>query len=632
MSPKTCHNQVKPMKPGGRFLLRRYFMFSSLIISAGLLYAGLAGDPSAYAVDHMTDSLDAVTVSADKGITISRQDTVSTRNTFSLSEALMRNSSLQVNDNGGFSGLKTVSLQGMGSAHTSIYIDGVKAGNVQSGQNDLGIYDISNSMIIIDYAQNSININTLRPVFDTVPVTGRFRMYGGSFGTYLPAARLDFRLSDKLSLSANASGTFSKGDFKYGEGLTRTNNDMSQIRAVIDLFGQIDKGYYHIKTSYNDSERGTPGSTSWPSDDRQEDMNVYLQGSLAMKLSDLYTLRLSGKGSYDDILCLSTWGDSRYEQTEIQLNTSHEFNIKDWWKVSLAADFSWDGLKSNVYNNSRISSLGAIASAFRFGRLSADIALEYCFAFDDGDLFRDALSPSANIRFVVTDGLVISALGRRMYRIPTFNELYYPGYGNPGLKAEDAWTGSISADYDKSFKSGWRITAGISGFYTGLNDKIVSAPTEADPDIWMPYNIGKVRSVGMDSKAGISYTYHECIFGLNAGYSLLSSTDRTPDSYSYGSQVAYTAKHSLVTTGHVSWKGWKLHAAWNLKSGYCGSAGELPDWNTLDLTVSKEFKIRKAGTFNLSFTSRNITDCRYEIISGYPMPGRSLYGGIEYRF
>ena len=620
------------MKPGGRFLLRRNFMFHSLIVSAGLLYAGLAGDPSAIGTGHIADSLDAVTVSADKGITISQKDTVSTRNTVSLSEVLMRNTSLQINDNGGFSGLKTVSLRGMGSAHTSIYVDGLKAGNVQSGQNDLGIYDISNSLIVIDYAQNSINIITSRPVFDKTPVTGQFRMYGGSFGTYLPAARLNFRLSDRISLSANASGIFSKGDFNYGDGLTRTNNDISQIRAGLDLFGQMDKGYYHIKTAYNGSERGTPGSTSWPSEDRQKDLNAYLQGSMSMIISDLYTIRLSGKGSYDDILYLSSWGDSDYKQTELQLNTAHEFKLKDWWTVSLAADISWDGLRSNVYDKSRLSSLGAVASAFRFGRLSADLALEYCLAFDNADLFRDAISPSANIRFIITDGLTVSALGRRMYRIPTFNELYYPGYGNPELKAEDAWTGSIGTDFNRVFGQGWKVSAGVSGFYTALTDKIVSAPTEADPDIWLPYNIGKVRSVGMDSKAGIHHTFNDWTWGLNAGYSLLSSTDRTPDSYSYGSQVAYTARHSLVTTGNMSWKGWELYAAWNLKSGYCGAAGELTDWNTLDLTVSKEFTIRKAGTFRLSLSSRNITGSRYEIVSGYPMPGRSLLGGIEYKF
>ena len=620
------------MRPGGRFLLRRYFMFSSFLLSAGLLVGGLADLPSANAAEHMSDSLDAVTISADKGITISRRDTVSSQNTITLSEALMRNSSLQINDNGGFSGLKSVSLRGMGSAHTSIYIDGIKAENVQSGQNDLEIYDISNSLIIIDYAQSNININTTKPVFDKLPISGKFRMTGGSFGTYLPSARLDFLLSDNISLSANASGTFSKGDFTHGNGLTRTNNDISQIRAGVDLFGQMQGGQFHIKTAYNDCERGTPGSTSWPSSDRQKDRNFYLQGSMKMQISSLYTLRVSGKGAYDDISYMSEWGDSRYGQTDIQLNSSHELKLKDWWTISMAADASWNRLESNIYNESRISSLGAIASTFRYSRLSADLALEYRFVYDGGEIFRDALSPSASIRYAIADGLIISALGRRMYRIPTFNELYYPGFGNPDLKAEDAWTGSISADYNKVIADGWRMIAGISGFYIWLTDKIISAPTQIDPNIWMPYNIGKVCSTGFDFKAGIEHTCDNWTVAFNAGYSLLSSTDRTPDSYSYGTQVAYTARHSLVANGRVSWKGWSLEGVWNLKNGYVGSDGTSTDWNTLDISLSKEFRIKKAGVFNLIFTSRNITGCRYEITSGYPMPGRSFFGGIEYRF
>ena len=589
---------------------------------------GFADNPD----QHTTDSLDAVTISADRGITISRTDTIRSQNAVHLSEALMRSPSLQINDNGGYSGIKAVSLRGMGSAHTSIYIDGVKAGNVQSGQNDLGIYDISNSLIIIDYAQNSINIKTRRPAFDKNPVAGQIRMQGGSFGTWLPYARLDFRLSDRTSLSANASGTFSKGDFTYGDGLTRTNNDISQIRAGLDLFGEMNSGHYHIKAAWNDSERGTPGSTLWPSEDRQHDMNTYLQGAATMKLTDLYTLRINGKGAFDEIFYSSQWGDSRYGQTEIQINTVHEFCIKDWWTVSLAADMSWDRLKSTTYNESRTASLGAVASAFRFGRLSADIALEYCFAFDGGKLYRDALSPSANIRFNITDGLTLSAWGRRMYRIPTFNELYYPGYGNPELKPEDAWSGSMSADYIKGLGEHWKITAGISGFYAFLKDKIISAPTAGDPSIWLPYNIGKVQSVGMDTKTGIDYTHNDWKAGIRVGYSLLSSTDRTPDSYSYGSQIAYTAKHSLITTCSLAWKGWGLHTTWNLKNGYCGSDGTPIDWNTLDLTLNKEFVIRKAGAFSLSFSARNVTDTRYEIVSGYPMPGRSFIGGIGYKF
>ena len=30
--------------------------------------------------------------------------------------------------------------------------------------------------------------------------------------------------------------------------------------------------------------------------------------------------------------------------------------------------------------------------------------------------------------------------------------------------------------------------------------------------------------------------------------------------------------------------------------------------------------------------ARNLADCRYELSSGYPMPGRSFYGEVDFRF
>ena len=74
----------------------------------------------------LTDSLSAVTVTADKGMTVSRSDTIKVVAGATVSEVLMHNPGLHVMDNGGVAGLKTVSLRGMGSAHTSIYIDGVR--------------------------------------------------------------------------------------------------------------------------------------------------------------------------------------------------------------------------------------------------------------------------------------------------------------------------------------------------------------------------------------------------------------------------------------------------------------------------------------------------------------------------
>ena len=325
MSPKTCHSQVKRLKPGGRFLLRRYIMLFSLILSAGLLSAGL---PSGTEIP-ATDSLHAVTVTADKGVVVSRKDTLSFNNSLTISDVLQLSPSLLVGDNGGAAGLKSVSLRGMGSAHTAIYVDGVRVGNIQSGQADLGMLGIGNfSSAVVDYAQNSVSFNTARPVFGLYPVSASASFLAGSFGTYMPKLRLDFRLNDRLSLSANVAGTFSRGDFPYAaDTLRRTNNDLKQIHAGLDLFGTLDGGDFHVKAYYNDADRGTPGSTSYPSTDRQKDRNAFIQGVFNKNFSRLYTLRLSAKGSYDDLAYTSSWGDSRYGQTELQLNSAHDFQI-----------------------------------------------------------------------------------------------------------------------------------------------------------------------------------------------------------------------------------------------------------------------------------------------------------------
>ena len=117
------------------------------------------------------DTLQAVTVVADRGVVVSRTDTVIIQALSSVDMALQTVPGLYVGDNGGAAGLKTVSLRGFGSAHTAIYLDGVRVGNVQSGQLDLGMLGMGSlGAVVADYAQNSVSFQTLRPVFDNGPV------------------------------------------------------------------------------------------------------------------------------------------------------------------------------------------------------------------------------------------------------------------------------------------------------------------------------------------------------------------------------------------------------------------------------------------------------------------------------
>ena len=604
-------------------------MLFSILISAGLLLA----DRPAESAEQPSDTLHAVTVTADKGVVISRTDTLHITNTFDITGELHQIPGLQLGDYGGFAGLKTVSLRGMGSPHTAVYVDGVRVGNVQSGQGDMGMLDIENfSSAVVDYAQNSISFNTARPTFGQSRVGGKAEFKAGSFGTYLPAARIDLKLSERIALSVNAAGVISKGDFPIANGTRRANNDIRQVRGGVNLFGSMKDGDYHIKAFYNAAERGTPGTISWPSEDRQKDMNAYLQGVMKKSFSPLYTLRLSAKAGYDDIYYTSSWGDSQYGQTELQLNSSHVFSINSWWKVSLAADIQWDKLASTNYSASRATAISSVSTSFNFNRLSLNAAAEYSEYFDRGHKSRHAISPSVDFRVRVIDGLDIVGFARRTYRGPMFNELYYVGYGNPDLKPEDAWLTDLGVDFHRQVSRTWNLKAKVDGFYNILSNKITSAPTAEDPNIWLPYNIGKVRSIGLDLVTGADFTYGEWKGEMDLRYSYQSAVDRTPDSYSYGQQIPYIAKHTVTASVKASWKGYELNPRWVLKSGRNDATGNLADWNTMDLTLSKTFRLRGPLSLGINIAARNLLDCRYELVSGYPMPGRSFIGGVEMKF
>ena len=596
---------------------------TSLLIAAGLLVA------------ETPDTLQAVTIVADKGVVVSRTDTLALRADGTAADALLRFPGLAISDYGGLAGLKSVSLRGLGTAHTDIYLDGVRVSNFQSGQNDLGMLPMETlGSAVVDYAQNSVSFRTARPTFGDSPFAGRFGLQYGSFGTWMPSLRLDVKASERVAVSAHAAGILTRGDFPYGDAdARRSGNDLKQIRAGYDVFGTMAGGQWQIKSYINASDRGTPGSLSWPSEDRQRDKNAVLQGNLSKTFSDRYTLNLSAKGALDEIFYQSAWGDSKYDFRDFQLNSSHTFRLTDWWGVSLAADLERGTLKSpGLYDAERTAALAALATAIRFERFKADLALQYNGTFDKGADALHSLSPSIDMRLTLLEGLDLVAFGRRAFRAPTFNELYYPGYGNPDLKPEDAYLTDLGLDWHAGSAAGWLLGAKVDFFYNILKDKIISAPSADDPWVWLPYNVGKVEAKGADASLSLRYGGEGLQGGFSARYAWQSALDKTPDSYTFDQQIPYVARHTVTLATDLSLSGWRLDALWNWRGGRNDASGEMPDWNALDLSLRKAFQFGASTQLAFFLTARNLLDCRYELVRDYPMPGRSLLGGFEFKF
>lgn len=595
-----------------------------MYLTAILVAASLAAAEAA-------DSLDAVTITAERGMVVSLTDTTAV-SSGDITETLLTVPGLFVNDYGGISGLRSVSMRGLGSAHTAVYIDGIRVNNLQTGQADLGFLDLPGfGSAVVDFAQNSIDFRTARPTSGGSPFSGRLSLDAGSFNTWLPSAQFDFRLSDRLALRISGSATLTDGDYPWGDGQRRENNDLRQYRAAADLFGAMRDGEWQAKLYWNSADRTSPGASNWPSVSRQSDRNVFLQGRLRRRFSELYSLDVSAKAAADALNYSDEWSETDYDQKELQLNSSHSFDIRSWWKASLSASVQWNRLETSLYEGSRTEVISAAATSFILERFRADFALEYDGTFESGGRRTSRLSPSLGIRFNAAGGLDLVAFSRMASRVPTFNELYYPGYGNPGLRPEDAWLNSLGLEYRLSPGGAWRIVMRLDGFYNSLNDKIVSAPTEENPSIWLPYNVGRAEIAGLDASASLRWTRGLWDAGLSAAYSLQDARDRTEDSDSFGQQLSGTPRHSLNLAGELAWNGWKFDADWCFRGGRRDSAGELPDWNTLDVSAGKSLSIGDTE-LTIRLKARNVCGFSYETVRYYPMPGRSLLAGLEFRF
>lgn len=566
----------------------------------------------------LPDTLQSASIIAEKGYTVSRTDTVAISSEIELGEFLSSIPTLGINDNGGGAGLKSINFRGLGSAFTNIYVDGVKVNNLQSGQAHISFLDLNQfSTAKVDYAQNSLNLGSTRPQFTKGKFNTEAKISYGSFGTTAPSVKLNFRLSDAVTLRASAASLISKGDFKYGDGLTRTNNDIQRYNAGIDLWGRLHGGSWHAKAYASKAERGTAGAVNWPSDDRQKDLNIFIQSTLEKTFSECYSLSMSAKAAADRIDFLSTWGNSRYTQKEIQVNSSQLFTISRSFRASISSGLLWDDLESDIYSAGRTSLNVGAAAIYERGRFSTQLNYEYQAHFDRNHAARNVSSPALLMKYRLCDWLSISALSRRAFRMPSFNELYYKGYGNPELKPEDAWISDIGIQANKCIAEDWKLDFKLDFFYNELKDKIVSAPTQEDPNIWLPYNLATSSNRGFDANIAGSYSGESLKLRFTAAYSFQDSS------------IPYINRHNLNISTNASSKGWEAIMSWRLRAGRKDGSGPLPDWNSLDLRIARSLTFSR-NSIKLYLSANNILDEGYESVRFYPMPGRSLTLGIIY--
>lgn len=597
----------------------------------------------------------------------------------SVADAVRYFSGVQVKDYGGIGGLKTINIRSMGSHHVGVFYDGIELGNAQNGVVDLGRFSLDNMEAVTlyngqksalfqpakDYASASaVYMQTRKPRFEAKKhYNVNIGVKGGSFQTINPSLLFEYKLSDKISASLSSEFLYTSGKYKfsyakkngYDTTEVRKNGDVRMFRGETAFFGKIKNGEWRAKAYYYNSERGYPGASireepgKFRHQDRQWDDNFFAQGTFRKRFGGLYSLLLNGKYAYDYLHYLSDprkdvttmFVDNRYRQQETYVSAAHLFTIQPWCHISLSNDFQWNTLNANLVDfvyPKRYSFLSAVAASSNFNRFKLQASLLHTYVKDETRI----AGANAGDKSVFTPSLVTSwqpfkreefhlrAFYKRVFRMPTLNDLYYTFIGNKDLSPEYTNQYNIGATYAKDFKPGFldRIELQADVYYNEVEDKIIAMPT-SNQFRWTMLNLGYVEIRGIDVAVQGYFRCGKVNMSPRISYTYQKAQDFTDkESQWYGGQTPYIPWHSTSVIMTGSYKGW----SWNYSFIYTGERYEavanIPEnyaqpWYTHDLSLSKSFKFRP---FEIRVTAEvnNIFNQQYEVVQCYPMPGTNV--------
>lgn len=421
------------------------------------------------------------------------------------------------------------------------------------------------------------------------------------------------------------------------------------------MFGNIKDGEWKAKVYYYNSERGYPGASvrqepgKFKHQDRQWDDNLFAQGSFRKNFSTLYSLLVNGKYAYDYLHYLSDpnldittmYVDNRYRQQETYFSAANLFTIFDWWSASLSTDFQWNTLEADLVDfvyPQRYSVLTAAATSIDLARFKFQASVLHTYVKDatrkvggqagDKSIFTPTVVASYQ-PFREID-INLRAFYKRVFRMPTLNDLYYTFIGNKDLKPEYTNQYDVGITYGKNFKKGWfrRLEFQVDGYYNQVKDKIIAMPT-SNQFRWTMLNLGYVEILGVDLAVQGLWQIGKVEISTRLNYTYQKAQDFTdPESRYYGGQIPYVPWHSGTAILGGSYKGWDLNYSFIYTGERYEAVANTPEnyaqpWYTHDMSLSKTIDLKKVS-LRLTGEVNNIFNQPYEVVQCYPMPGTNF--------
>lgn len=599
----------------------------------------------------------------------------------SVADAMRYFAGVQIKDYGGIGGLKTVNVRSLGTNHTGVFYDGIQLGNAQNGQIDLGRFSLDNMEALQLYngeksdllqtakdyvSASTVYLQTRKPLFATHKRYNlNVAMKAGSFDTYNPSLLWEQKLTEKLSAQFSGEYMSTSGRYKfsyakkngYDTTEVRRNGDVSALRTEAALFGKSKDGEWRAKVYFYNSERGFPGASvreepgKYRHQDRQWDTSVFGQGTFRRNFTNRYSLLLNTKMAYDYLHYLSDprldvttmYTDNHYRQSEAYLSAAHLYQIRTWWQVSLSNDVQYNYLDADLVNfvyPTRWTLLSALSTSLHWDKLSFRMSGLQTYVNDKTRMVggsagsKNRFTPAVILGYQPLDkgnhDLSLRAFYKRIFRMPTFNDLYYTFIGNKDLKPEYTTQYNVGGTYKRVWEKGLLRSAELraDGYYNEVEDKIVAMPT-SNQFRWTMMNFGLCHIWGLDASLRTSWRLGMLDVSTNCSYTFNRAMDHTDKgSPFYGGQLPYIPWHAFSAIVGLSWRDWAFNYSFIYTGERYEASANIPEnyskpWYTSDLSLTKLLRIKK-NTLRITGEVNNVFNQQYEVVQCYPMPGTNF--------
>ena len=540
-------------------------------------------------------------------------------------EDILRNQlSLGVFKQGGVGGQSTIRMRGANAKNTLVIIDGARVNGNTTGEFDFRNLNTENieRIEILRGPQTTIwGADAVGGVINIITKKGRgapshtFSFEGGSFGTFIENLSSSGAIDD-IDYSVSASRTDISGYSDFNENRTIENGNTPEkdnfentsltSRVGTTFFGD---GRIEFIGRYTRANSGVDNTTG----DKDRDNKVesfYLALPVSKSINPWWNIKLTPTMAYDatEVITSSKEIFNRTYIADLQNNV----DINEYISAVFGVEFrarnarnNGEGFTQNTFNQGYF-----LQTQFDW---QDRVLLTAGFRKDLNDTQEDSLTYKfeGSYNFKQWDFKLRGAYATG-FRVPTFNELTFPGFGNPDLKPESSESFEFGMDKDL-FNQLVRVE--LTFFNIEFENLIENNPA---------VNIGRAKSRGIEAHAGIQLPYN---FYLSNNYTWTEAVNEIDDI-----PLRRRPKHQYSATLSHNWRNkFFTQLGVNARSGVLDNdsgSRTVPGFATV--RVSMSYKCNK--NLELNVRGENILDKEYEEIARRSTSDASAYAGFTYTF